>query len=92
MQLSHIFRKKLVQIIQHSMQDKISDRVVEQIIDVLIPEIRDRVDEVVTVMHKQFDGRKLDAFDLGDEDEKNMLEELKVIIVTGGDAEYVELS
>ena len=52
-------------------------------------------DEAVTVMPKGFGGRKLesttkDGSDLGDEDEKNKLEELKVIIVIGGDAEYIK--
>ena len=52
-------------------------------------------DEPVTVMPKEFGGRKLesttkDGSDLGDEDEKNKLEELKVIIVIGGDAEYIK--
>ena len=52
-------------------------------------------DEPVTVMGKEFVGRKLesttkDGSDLGDEDEKNKLEELKVIIVIGGDAEYTK--
>ena len=54
-------------------------------------------DEPVTVMPKEFGGRKLesttkDGFDLGDEDEKNKLEELKVIIVVEGDAEYIKKS
>ena len=54
-------------------------------------------DEPVTVMPKKFDGRKLgsttkDGSDLGDEDEENELEELKVIIVVGGDAECIEKS
>ena len=62
-----------------------------------IPEIPDHIDELVTVMPKVFGGRKLgsttkDGSDLGDEDEKNKLEELKVIIVTGGDAEYIKKS
>ena len=48
-------------------------------------------DELVTVMPKEFDGRVLesttkDGSDLGDEDEEKKLEELKVIIVVGGDA------
>ena len=48
-------------------------------------------------MPKEFDGRKLestamDGFDLGDEDEKNKLEELKAITVIGGDAEYIKKS
>ena len=33
-----------------------------------------------------------DEFDLGNEDEKNKLQELKVIIVIGGDAEYIKKS
>ena len=46
-------------------------------------------DKPVTLMPKEFGGRKLestmgDGSDLGDEDEKNKLEELKVIIVFGG--------
>ena len=46
-------------------------------------------------MPKKFGGRKLesttkDGSDLGDEDEKNKLEGLKVIIVIGGDAEYIK--
>ena len=50
-------------------------------------------DEPVTVMPKEFCGRKLesttkDGSDQGDEDEKNKREELKVIIV-GGDGEYI---
>ena len=54
-------------------------------------------DEPVTVMPKEFDGRKLefttkDGSDLGDEDEKNKLEELKVIIVIGRDVEYIKKS
>ena len=53
--------------------------------------------EPVTVMPEEFGGRKLesttkDGSDLGDEDGKNKLEELKVIIVTGGDAEYIKKS
>ena len=52
-------------------------------------------DEPVTVMPKEFGGRKVesttkDGSDLGDEDEKNKREELKVIIVIGGDAEYIK--
>ena len=49
----------------------------------------------MTVMPKEFGGRKLesttkDGSDLGDEDEKNKLDELKVIIVVEGDAEYIK--
>ena len=52
-------------------------------------------DEPLTVMPKEFGGRKLesttkDGSDLGDEDEKNKLEELKVTIVVEGDAEYIK--
>ena len=52
-------------------------------------------DEPVTVILEEFDGRKLesatkDGSDFGDEDEKNKLEELKVIIVIGGDAECIK--
>ena len=52
-------------------------------------------DEVVTVMPKEFGGRKLestakDGSDLGDEDAKNKLQELEGIIVVGGDAEYIK--
>ena len=52
-------------------------------------------DEPVTVMPKEFGGWKLesttkDGSDLGDEDEENKLQELKVIIVIGGDAEYIK--
>ena len=48
-------------------------------------------------MPKEFDGRKLesttkDGSDLGDEDEKIKLKELKVIIVVEGDAEYIKKS
>ena len=54
-------------------------------------------DESVTVMPKEFGGRTLesttkDGSDLGDEDEENKLEELKVIIVVEGDAEYIKKS
>ena len=52
-------------------------------------------DEPVTVMPEEFGGRKLkfttkDGSDVGDEDEKNKLEELKVVIVVEGDAEYIK--
>ena len=52
------------------------------------------VDEPVTVMPKGFDGRKLesttkDGSDLGDEHEKNKVEELKVFILVEGDAAYM---
>ena len=58
------------------------------------PTFLSHIDETVTVMPKGFDGRKLEAgtkdgSDLGDEDEKNKLEELKVVI---GDAEYIKKS
>ena len=54
-------------------------------------------DEPVTVMPKEFGGRKLestkkDGSDLGDEDEENKLEVLKVVIVIGGNAEYIKKS
>ena len=54
-------------------------------------------DEPMAVMPKKFDGRKLvyttkDGSDLGDEDEENKLEELRVIIVVEGDAEYITKS
>ena len=54
-------------------------------------------DEPVTVMPKKFGGRKLesttkDGSDLGDEEEENKLEELKVIIVVESDAEYIKKS
>ena len=54
-------------------------------------------DEPVTVMPKEFGGRKLesatkDGSDLGGEDEKKKLKELKVIIVVEGDAEYIKKS
>ena len=83
--------------IQLSMQDRIPYRVVEQSTDVLIHETWDHIDEVVIIMRKEVDGRKLesttkDGFDLGDDDEENKLEEVKVIIVVGGDAEYVKKS
>ena len=49
----------------------------------------------MTVMPKEFGGRKLesttkDGSDLGDEDEENKLEELKVILFIGGDTEYIK--
>ena len=61
------------------------------------PTLLSHIDEPVTVVTKEFGGRKLepttkDGSDLGDEDEKNKLEELKVIIVVEGDAEYIEKS
>ena len=48
----------------------------------------------MTVLPKEFRGRKLesttkDGSDLGDEDEENKLEELKVITVVEGDADYI---
>ena len=48
-------------------------------------------------MPREFDGRKLestpkDGSDLGDEDKKNKLEELKVSIVVEGDAENIKKS
>ena len=48
-------------------------------------------------MPKEFGGRKLesttkDGSDLGDEDEKNKFEELKVVIVVEGDDEYIKKS
>ena len=48
-------------------------------------------------MPKEFGGRKLesttnDGSDPGDDDEKNKLEELKVVIVVEGDAEYIKKS
>ena len=48
-------------------------------------------------MPKEFGGRKLesttkDGSDLGHEDQKNKLEEKKVIIVIEGDAEYTRKS
>ena len=48
-------------------------------------------------MPKEFGERKLESTtkagsDLGNEDEKNKLEELKVIIVVQGDAEYINKS
>ena len=54
-------------------------------------------DEPVTVMPKEFGGRKLesttkDGSDLGDEDEKTKLEELMVIIIVEDDAEYTKKS
>ena len=54
-------------------------------------------DEPVTVMPNESGGRKLesttkDGPDHGDEDEKNKLEELKVVIVVEGDAEYIKKS
>ena len=54
-------------------------------------------DEPVTGVPMKVDGRKLEATSkdgsvLGDEDEKNMLEELKVVIVVEGDAEYIKKS
>ena len=61
------------------------------------PTFLSHIDEPVTVMPKEFDGRKLesttkDGSDLGDEDEKNKLEELKVVTVVEGDAEYIKKS
>ena len=69
----------------HIVRDRISDRVGEQIIDDHIPagspgqKIQDHIDDFVTVMPEEFDGRKLestmkDGSDLGDEDEENKLE------------------
>ena len=54
-------------------------------------------DELVTAMPKELGGRKLesttkDGSDLGDEDEENKSEELKVIIDVEGDAEYIKKS
>ena len=48
-------------------------------------------------MPTEFGGKKLesttnDGSDVGDEDEKNKLEELKVIIVIGDDVEYIKKS
>ena len=70
--MSHIFRTTSVEMIQHIARDRISDRAVEHIIDDNIPEIWDHIDEPVTVMPKEFGGRKLesttkDGSDLGDE-------------------------
>ena len=61
------------------------------------PTFLSHIDEPVTVMPKVFDGRKLesttkDGSDLGDEDEKNKLEELKIVIIVEGDAEYIKKS
>ena len=61
------------------------------------PTFLSHIDEPVTVMPKEFDGRKLesttkDGSDLGDEDEDDKLEELKVIIVFERDAEYIKKS
>ena len=51
----------------------------------------------MTVMPEEFGGRKLESTtkdwsDLGGEDEENKLEELKVIIVVEGYAEYIKKS
>ena len=53
--------------------------------------------EPVTVMPKEFGGRKLesttkDGSDLGDEDENQTFEDLKVFIVVEGDVEYIKKS
>ena len=61
------------------------------------PTFLSHINEPVAVMPKEFGGRKLesttkDGSDLGDEDEENKLEELKDIIVIGGDAEYIKKS
>ena len=71
-------------------KERISECILEEITDVLVP-----INEPVTVTPKEFDGRKLesttkDGSDLGGEDEENKLEELKVVIVIGGDAEYIK--
>ena len=70
-------------------KERIPECIVEQIIDDHIPEIQDHIDEPV--------GRKLESTTkvgsgLGDEDEKNKLQELKVIIVVEGDAEFIKKS
>ena len=61
------------------------------------PTFQSHNDEPVTVMPKEFGGRKLestrkDGSDLGDEDDENELEELKVVIVVDRDAEYIKKS
>ena len=59
--MSHIFRTRSVEMIQHPVRETFSDRVVEQIIDDHIPEIQNHKDELVTAMPKKFDGRKLES-------------------------------
>ena len=59
------------------------------------PTFLSHINQPVTVMPKEFDERKLepttkDGPDLGDEVDENKLEELKVVIVIGGDAEYIK--
>ena len=83
--LSHIFRTTSVEMIQHIVRVRISDRVVEQIIDDQIPGIQDHIDELVTVMPKEFGGRKLESTAKDGSD-------LKVITVIGGDAEHMKKS
>ena len=61
------------------------------------PTFLSHINETVTVMPKKFGGRKLestkkDGSDLGDEDEENKLEDLMVIFVVEGVAEYIEKS
>ena len=55
----------------------------------------DPADECTVQQPKELDGRKLESttkegFDLGDAYGKNKLEELKAIIVTGGDDDYIK--
>ena len=78
-------RKELGKVTELIPKERISESIFEEITDVLVHD-----DEPVTVMPKDFGGRKLESTtkegsDLGDENEKNKLEELKVI--DEGDAE-----
>ena len=61
------------------------------------PTFMSHINEPVTVMPKEFCGRKQgsttrDGSDLGDDNEEEKLEELKVIIDVEGDAEYIKKS
>ena len=83
-------RKEMGEMTELIPKERTSECIAEEITDVPVSRRR-----TVTVMPKEFGGRKLesttkDVSDLGGEDEKNKLEELKVIIVIGGDAEYIK--
>ena len=84
-------RKEIGEVTELIPKERISECIVEEITDVLVPRRRTRDSHAQGVRWKEAGiPQTKDGSDLGDEDEENKLEELPVIIVIGGDAEYIK--
>ena len=82
-------REEIGEVTELIPEERISECIVE-ITDVPVPHRRTRDSHAQGVRWKGAGIHNEGRSDLGDEDEKNKLEKLKVVIVVEGEAEYIK--